>query len=224
MIFPTPDDLDGKEPSFLLALHSSTETFGVAVLHLCKSKINKRILTFPVGRALSKKLLSCVEELLPSNYWSQIARLAVAIGPGGFTGTRLSVVMARTLAQQIGCPLDGVNSFSLMVPRLSRKLSQNQLKTPFWVYQSIPRRGVVAGRYQLKTFEHTLLPNDFVEIVAPSFFSETSDLQPRLEVKDDVEDDVRCLLEYSIRCHSLGLESPWTSVLPIYPTSPVDNP
>ena len=130
-----PDAGNNQKGKYLLALHSSSETLGVALLNCAGINTTKQISTFPLGRALSKNLLSCVNELLPSEDWSQIVRLGVAIGPGGFTGTRLSVVMARTLAQQLGCSLDGVSSFSLMAPRLAQTLNSEQLQKPFWIVQ-----------------------------------------------------------------------------------------
>ncbi|MFL0732292.1 MAG: tRNA (adenosine(37)-N6)-threonylcarbamoyltransferase complex dimerization subunit type 1 TsaB, partial [Prochlorococcus sp.] len=132
----------GEEQAYLLlALHSSSETLGVAVLDCRDPKASLRSNTFPIGRGLSNSLLNCVEELLPAASWPHLARLAVATGPGGFTGTRLTVVMARTLAQQLGCSLDGVSSFALMAPRLAIALSPEQMQKPFWIVKPMRRRG-----------------------------------------------------------------------------------
>jgi tRNA threonylcarbamoyladenosine biosynthesis protein TsaB len=59
---------------------------------------------FPLGRGLSNQLLTCIETVLPAADWTRLGRLAVATGPGGFTGTRLTIVVARTLAQQLASP------------------------------------------------------------------------------------------------------------------------
>ena len=99
-----------------------------------------RVRLFPLGRDLSSGLLESVESLLPASSWPQLSRLAVATGPGGFTGTRLTVVLARTLAQQLAIPLDGLGSFLLVAQR-------RQLAGPTWLSQELPRRGVVAGVY-----------------------------------------------------------------------------
>ena len=74
------------EPKFLIGLHSSSETFGVSVLDLHNPKDSLHSSIFPIGRKLSNNLFSCVEELLPLDKWPNIIRLAVATGPGGFTG------------------------------------------------------------------------------------------------------------------------------------------
>ena len=125
--------IHSNEKCYLVAMHSSTEIFGVAALNLLDPNKSIKTATFPIGRTLSNKIISCVEEVIPSNEWAKIARLAVATGPGGFTGTRLSISMARTLAQQLISPLDGISSFELMVPRLARNLGRGQENNPFWI-------------------------------------------------------------------------------------------
>ena len=41
-------------------------------------------------------------------------------------------------------------------------------------------------------------------------------------MSEDVEADVSWLLDCCLAAHQRGLPSPWTAVLPIYPTSPVE--
>jgi len=140
--------------------------------------------------------------------FSKIQGLAVATGPGGFTGTRLSVVMARTLAQQLGCPLLGVSAFALMAQRLQCS------HQPFWITQVLPRRGVVAGQY-------SIAGDTVTEIEVPHLLEDGRVVTPARSAELDVEADVACLLTQL----QLSLERrdhlPWQGVLPIYPTSPV---
>ena len=113
----------GDRANLVLALHSCSETFGVGLQALSQADqpaAAARMETFPAGRHLSNRLLECVETVLPARDWPRLVRLGVATGPGGFTGTRLSVVMARTLAQQLELPLDGVSGFWLMARRFWR--------------------------------------------------------------------------------------------------------
>ena len=201
---------------WLLAMHSSSETLGLAVCDAEDPSGGSRILTRSLGRQLTNGLIPAVEELLPRVEWASIGRLAVSTGPGGFTGTRLTVVMARTLAQQLGCPLHGESSFALMAPRLSVALQASQALEPFSIVQTLPRRGRVAGRYRLRTGSAPV-----EELECPRLLRDDEDPAPALTMELDVESDVQHLLE---RCHRWEQEAtpgPWEPVLPIYPTSPV---
>ena len=201
-----------NEHAPLLALHSSSERFGVAVLD-SRAADGVRWAVFDDGRALSNTLLKRVESVLPSAQWAGLRGLAVATGPGGFTGTRLTVVMARTLAQQLECPLLGVSSYALMAARLVKRLSDPGAR--FWITRELPRRGVVAGAYQQ-------LNSRMEELEPPHLLKPGRGLGPMvLEAEDDVEADVTHLLKLLQVALVDGESCPWQSVLPIYPTSPV---
>ena len=134
-----------SKSKYLLALHSCSESFGVAIKD---SENRERIIkseVFNIGRSLSNKLFSCIETILPRKFWKQIIRISVAKGPGSFTSTRLTLSMARTIAQQIDCSLDSFSSFHLMAPRLYKDLAKSQIMNPFWIKDILPRRGIVAG-------------------------------------------------------------------------------
>ena len=200
--------------SLLMALHSSTERFGVAVHDPMSSSEPSAVQVFDDGRGLSNTLITRVSAMLPRERWTQLSGLAVATGPGGFTGTRLSVVMARTLAEQLRCPLLGISSFALMAPRLHNQLPVDQCGQPFWIARELPRRGLVAGCYCLDA-------NDVNELEEPHLVAKGRSLGPIVEAAEDVHADVLRLLEL-LRCaHLAGKAMPWSEVLPIYPTSPV---
>jgi tRNA threonylcarbamoyl adenosine modification protein YeaZ len=202
---------------WLLALHSSSETLGLAVCDAEDPAEGIRILSRPMGRQLTNGLIPAVEELLPQAEWASIGRLAVSTGPGGFTGTRLTVVMARTLAQQLGCPLHGESSFALMAPRLSVALPASQALEPFSIVQMLPRRGRVAGRYRLISGSVPVQ-----ELEPPRLLREDEDPSPALTMELDVASDVQHLLERCCHWEQEATPGPWEPVLPIYPTSPVD--
>ena len=201
---------------WLLAMHSSSETLGLAVCDAEDPAGGTRILSRPMGRQLTNGLISAVEELLPRAEWASIGRLAVSTGPGGFTGTRLTVVMARTLAQQLGCPLHGESSFVLMAPRLSVALTASQALEPFSIVQTLPRRRRVAGRYRLRPGS-TLVE----ELECPRLLKEEEDPSPALIMELDVASDVQHLLKRCCQWEQEDTPGPWEPVLPIYPTSPV---
>jgi tRNA threonylcarbamoyladenosine biosynthesis protein TsaB len=61
----------------------------------------------------ASRLLTLVEEVLEGR-WDAVDRIAVGIGPGGFTGLRLGIATARALAQARGLPLVGVSSLAAL--------------------------------------------------------------------------------------------------------------
>ncbi|NDD69279.1 MAG: tRNA (adenosine(37)-N6)-threonylcarbamoyltransferase complex dimerization subunit type 1 TsaB [Synechococcaceae bacterium WB9_4xC_028] len=201
---------------WLLALHSSTPALGVAVLDLENPQHSRQQLVLPCGRGLTNELIEAVQRLLPSDQWGDIARLAVAIGPGGFTGTRLTVVMARTLAQQLDCALDGVSSFALMAPRLAAAAPSLDPTSPFWIVQTLPRRGRVAGCYRLNPGQLGA-----EELEPPALLADELQPTPALVMEEQVEADVGHLLDLCHHAHRLQRPAAWSTVLPVYPTSPV---
>ena len=198
----------------LLALHSCSDRCGRALQDPEQPQAGSVVQVHPDGRGLSNSLISRVQALLPPERWPQLQGLAVATGPGGFTGTRLTVVMARTLAQQLGCPLLGVSSYALMAPRLVKQLPGSMQEQPFWITQELPRRGVVGGQYQISS-------GRVHELSLPALLPEGSSPQPALVAELDVAEDVARLLQLLQRSHAAGAALPWPTVLPIYPTSPV---
>ena len=202
--------------SLLLALHSSSQSLGVATLDRRDPLASERSAVFPVGHSLTNVLFDCVQELLPASRWSEICRLAVAIGPGSFTGIRLTVTMARTLAQQLDCPLDGISSFALMVPRLSEALSEEQRRQPFWLVRYLPRRGALGGHYRLA--EST---KEVIELKPPHLLDIVEQTAPLvLKATDDVARDTLTLLSLCATAANKHSAGPWHRVLPLYGTSP----
>ena len=198
----------------LLALHSCSDSFGMALLDPQQPGSEPLVQVHADGRGLSNSLISRVQALLPPERWPQLQGLAVATGPGGFTGTRLTVVLARTLAQQLDCPLLGISSYALMAPRLERQLPQSMQGEPFWITQELPRRGLVGGEYRITS-------GQVHELSLPILLPQGASPDPAVGAQLDVAEDVARLLQLLQRSRAAGTAMPWAEVLPIYPTSPV---
>lgn len=94
---------------YALAIHTSSPDLGLA---LSNFDGDTRCQTWPLNRAVSTHLHPCLQEVLAPQSWADLDFIAVARGPGGFTGTRIGVVTARTLAQQLNVPLFAVSSLA----------------------------------------------------------------------------------------------------------------
>jgi tRNA threonylcarbamoyl adenosine modification protein YeaZ len=207
---------------WLLALHSCSDLLGVGLQPLGQTE-GPVLAIFPGGRDLSSGLFGAIEQVLPAAAWPSLGRLAVAIGPGGFTGTRLTVTLARTLAQQLGIPLDGVGSFQLIAQRVLAG-GQSPGSAPVALVQELPRHGLVAGLYGLDA----LAPGGVAEVKIPRLYRNEADLEEamgaalRHPAVALVPQDVEQLLRHSQAAALAQRPGPWQSVLPIYPTSPVE--
>ena len=209
----------------LLALHSSSETLAVGLQPLGAAATAPQLASFPLGRRLSNDLLPCLEQVLPAERWGELGRLVVATGPGGFTGTRLTVVLARTLAQQLACPLHGFSSTLLIARRLALGGGPLSGVPRFWLTQELPRRGTVAGAYGprpevLGGLAELELPRLFRE---PQPWLPLNPAEPCRPALVEPEADAAELLALGQLAAAADLPGPWGPVLPLYPTSPVEG-
>jgi tRNA threonylcarbamoyladenosine biosynthesis protein TsaB len=217
------DQEQAEKVGWLLALHSSSDSLGVALQPLGHPTVPPQTRVEPLGRRLANDLVACVEALLPAHDWRHLARLAVATGPGGFTGTRLTVAMARTLAQQLQLSLDGISSFHLIA---RRSLMERPSPEPFILLHTLPRHGLVAGLYRADPSG----PAGVAEWKPPRLYrddaalTEALGLHARREAQPQLPADVETLLMVGQEAAQRGLRAPWSSVVPLYPTSPVELP
>ena len=99
--------------SLVLGLDCSGESFSVAVVRQGQA-LAERGGYSPRShlRRLFPDLKGCLEEIGAS--FKEVGAVAVTVGPGSFTGLRLGVVTARTIAQVTGCALVGVNTLEAL--------------------------------------------------------------------------------------------------------------
>lgn len=94
---------------YALALHTSSANLGLALSNFAG---DRRHQTWELGRDVSNQLHSYLETFLNPQRWQDLSFLAVSKGPGSFTGTRIGVVTARTLGQQLHIPVFAVSSLA----------------------------------------------------------------------------------------------------------------
>jgi tRNA threonylcarbamoyl adenosine modification protein YeaZ len=90
-----------------LAIHTASPELGLAISDFSGGG---RSHIWDLGREMSTQLHHHLNEFLHPQRWADLAFIAVAQGPGGFTGTRIGVVTARTLAQQLDIPLFAIST------------------------------------------------------------------------------------------------------------------
>jgi tRNA threonylcarbamoyl adenosine modification protein YeaZ len=118
-----------------------------------------------LGRDVSSHLHVKLIEFIAPYRWQDLSFIAVAKGPGGFTGTRIGVVAARTLAQQLNIPLFGVSSLAAIA---SQELTLNPTKLTQDIAVTMPakREAVYGAIYRLAqgdlrpVLEEAVVPED----------------------------------------------------------------
>jgi tRNA threonylcarbamoyladenosine biosynthesis protein TsaB len=62
----------------------------------------------------AERLLGLIAEVMGDTDWSEIEKIAVGVGPGGFTGLRIGIATARGLAQAHGIPVAPVSTLEAL--------------------------------------------------------------------------------------------------------------
>lgn len=108
------------------AIHTSSPQLGLMLQSVgpTAEPINRHQV-WDLGRDVSSHLHVKMMEFIRPYSWQDLSFVAVAKGPGGFTGTRIGVVAARTLAQQLDVPLFGVSSLAALA---AQSVAQSDLK------------------------------------------------------------------------------------------------
>lgn len=104
----------------ILALDTCFDACSAAVLDPDRADSYARFEPMKTGHA--ERIVPMIEEVMAEagKDFSQIDRLAVTVGPGTFTGTRICVAAARSLALALERPLFGETSLAVMAEALAR--------------------------------------------------------------------------------------------------------
>ncbi|MEP4198936.1 MAG: tRNA (adenosine(37)-N6)-threonylcarbamoyltransferase complex dimerization subunit type 1 TsaB [Aliishimia sp.] len=102
-----------SKPNYVLAFDTSVPHCAAALL--CDGEVLGTACE-AMSRGQSERLMPLIEELLARHdvTWQDLSRIGVGIGPGNFTGIRISVSAARGLALGLDIPAIGISSFDAL--------------------------------------------------------------------------------------------------------------
>jgi tRNA threonylcarbamoyl adenosine modification protein YeaZ len=201
---------------YALALHTTTPELGLAI----SNAIETRSQVWNLGRDLSSQLHQYLAEFIKPQTWSDLAFIAVAKGPGGFTGTRIGVVTARTLAQQLDIPLFAVSTLAA-VAWAAREAGVIAVQMP------AQRAQLFTAIYQVSSDGAGLIPLLADTVMSTEIWEKTlaeeSTPYKLIKVEGGLGATVSTLLQLADLDWKLGLRPHWSEALPFYGQHPVDN-
>lgn len=144
----------------ILAIDTSNYTLGVALLNedkvigefMTNIKVNHSIRAMPAIQNLMK---DCGIEP------NQLSKIVVAKGPGSYTGVRIGVTIAKTLAWSLNIPIIGISSLEILASSAGRYFGgyiaplfdarRGQLYTGLYEYQNGEIKTIVADQNVMNT-------------------------------------------------------------------------
>ncbi len=200
-----------------LAIHTSSPDLGLALSNFAG---DSRHQVWNLGREVSNYLHQTLSEFLRPQTWADLKFIAVAIGPGGFTGTRIGVVTARTLAQQLEIPLFGLSSLAVLA------YAQPLMNETIAIQMPAQRGELYTALYKAAPDNLTAVLPD--SVMTPDLWYQTlSTTYPTsyhlVEADPHQGTQVTTLLELAHLKWTQGDRSPWSQVLPFYGQHPVTH-
>jgi tRNA threonylcarbamoyl adenosine modification protein YeaZ len=205
-----------------LAIHTSSPELGLALIDLDRQQTRSQV--WPLGRDLTAYLHTCLAEFITPHAWQELTYITVARGPGGFTGTRIGVVVARTLAQQLNIPLFGISSLDAIAQYYQQHLIDRAIHPPHFAVSLRAQRGEVFGAiYQLHGPD--------VQVVVPDALYSQADWDTKLSAwptplhrmmaEGGLANSVEGVLTLAHTQWQRGDRPAWSTVLPFYGQHPV---
>ncbi|MBD1809826.1 tRNA (adenosine(37)-N6)-threonylcarbamoyltransferase complex dimerization subunit type 1 TsaB [Microcoleus sp. FACHB-SPT15] len=209
---------------YALALHTTSSQLGLAVSNFAG---DTRSSTWDLGRDLSSHLHQHLVEFLTPQRWADLAFIAVAKGPGSFTSTRIGIVTARTLAQQLNVPLFAISTLAAVawLQRLERaeSLDQNAIA----LQMNAHRGELFVAIYQANPTGVGLTPLLLDTVMTQENWKqvlESSEIPCQLiDVPSELGTSVTSVLSLAYLDWQQGKRPHWSEALPFYGQHPVDD-
>ncbi|NEQ29137.1 MAG: tRNA (adenosine(37)-N6)-threonylcarbamoyltransferase complex dimerization subunit type 1 TsaB [Microcoleus sp. SIO2G3] len=205
--------------SYGLALHTSSPELGLALSNFAE---DQRCQTWNLGLALSIDLHVQLQQFLAPQSWQDLAFLVVSRGPGSFTGTRIGMVTARTIAQQLDIPLFAISSLAAIAKR-SRNImaySHRAIEQDIAVQMPASRGELFVAIYSTQLT--ALLPDTVMSAVE---WEQCRQNWPRplnlITAPEKLGDTVTDLLAIAHTQWQAGERPDWSIALPFYGQHPV---
>lgn len=210
-------ELEFQPTKYSLSLHTTTPELGLAMSNFAG---DTRSDVWNLERNVSSLLHQYLINFIKPQTWADLAFIAVAKGPGGFTGTRIGVVTARTLGQQLNIPVFAISTLAAIA--WSHKDPNHNIIA---VQMPAQRGQVFAAIYQQIPDASgliSLLPDT---VFTPEAWQEklaSNTTYQLIEAKSGLAATVTSVLELAYLDWQQGKRPDWSEALPYYGQHPVD--
>jgi len=210
-----------RENYSTLVIHSTDNSFGFGYRKNNNPECDELFIK-KFDNDLCNNLITDFNKFISQKNLQKINKISVSIGPANFNASRLIVILARTISQQINCPLDSFSSFEIMAKRIASKNNIFTNKQSFWIYKKLKRKGLIAGKYEICHKGKNTSDLVIRETVLPKFVKELESKELTFEANYDDKEDLKELLNLANEnLLNSNLDS-WRKVLPLYPISPIN--
>ena len=204
-----------------LVIHSTDNSFGFGY-RKNNTLESDELFIKKFDNDLCNNLINDLNKFISKENLQKINKLSVSIGPANFNASRLIVVLARTISQQINCPLDSFSSFEIMAKRIASKNNILKNKKSFWIYKKLKRKGLIVGKYEICHKEKNSSDLFIRETVLPKVFKELESKELTFQANYDDKEDLKELLNLANKNLLNSNIDSWRKVLPLYPISPIN--
>ncbi len=202
-----------------LVIHSTDNSFGFGYRNNNDIGSDKLFIK-EFDKDLCNNLIVDFNKFISKETLQKLNKISVSSGPANFNASRLIVVLARTISQQINCPLDSFSSFEIMAKRIASKNNIFINQKSFWIYKKLKRKGFIAGKYEIFNEEKKNEDLSIRETLSPRVIDELQSKEIFFQADYNTEEDLKELLDLSNK--NLLNSNSWQGVLPLYPISPIN--
>jgi tRNA threonylcarbamoyl adenosine modification protein YeaZ len=203
-----------SEKSYGLGLHTTTRELGLTISNFDK---DSRLNVWELGHDLSNCFHEYLNKFIWPQTWQDLAFIAVAAGPGGFTGTRIGLVTARTIGQQLKIPVFAISTLAAVA-------WSQQVEGAIAVKMQARRGQFFVGIYQKSAND---LKSELLDtIMTPEKWEKILETRGEnchiIEATGDLGNTVNAILELAFLQWKQRKYPLWYSALPFYGQQPVD--
>ena len=213
------NNLNSIENCPTLVIHSTDNSFGFGFRKNNNSDSDELFIK-EFDKDLCNNLIFDFNKFISKENLLKVNNISVSIGPANFNASRLVVVLARTISQQINCSLNSFTTFEIIAKRIALANNISTNNQSFWIYKKLKRKGFIAGKYEIYQTADKKSDLRIRETVLPKFIEELENQEIFFEANYEDREDLKELLDLSKK--SLVNVNSWQKVLPLYPISPIN--